>query len=140
MILIPPTHGRGAARLRVPAAEIVDRGEGVFRAEVLNSLNRIFREEFGVDAPESWIQWEAVDSPWSDDTEIRVEAIAPTTANVVRVPGGTRAFVIPVTTESRIPIVNKPHRIVDGDAYLRADHALTFKGWDAETGLMVFDR
>lgn len=52
--------------------------------------------------------------------------------------GQVRTVQIPVTTQSRIPIVLQRYRYED--PFDRPERYLTFKGWDAETGLMVFDR
>ena len=85
-----------------------------------------------------WLSWETVETP--DEVDVRLSAEAPTRAREVLTPGGARTFQIPVSTESRIPIVPNPYIYGTDTPFRRDDHVLTFAGWDAETGLMVFDR
>ena len=138
MILIPPTHGRAGVR-SINSREYLDRvGADAVRRGMAADLNRLFQDELGVDAPEAWLSWETVETP--DEVDVRLSATAPTRATEVLTPGGVRTFTIAVTTESRIPIVLNPYAYGIDTPFRRDDHVLTFAGWDAETGLMVFDR
>lgn len=138
MNLIPPTHGRAGVR-SINSRRYLDQvGEDAVRRRMVSDLNRHFRDELGVDAPEAWLSWETVETP--DEVDVRLSATAPTRAREVLAPGGARTFQIPVSTESRIPIVLNPYTYGTDNPFRRDDHVLTFKGWDAETGLMVFDR
>ena len=136
MTLIPPTHGRAGVRSIISREYLAAVGEDAVRRAMVADLNRLFQDEFGVDAPEAWLSWETVEAP--DEVDVRLSATAPTRAQEVLTPGGVRTFTIAVTTGSQIPIVPRPYHF--DNPYRHPDHYLTFKGWDAETGLMVFDR
>lgn len=138
MNLIPPTHGRAGVRSITSRAYLDAVGEDAVRRGMAAELNRHFRDEFGVDAPEAWLSWEVVDTPV--EVDIRLSAKAPTRAREALALGEVRTFQIPVSTESRIPIVQNPYVYGIDNPFRRDDHVLTFAGWDAETGLMVFDR
>ena len=136
MNLIPPTHGRAGVR-SINSRRYLDQvGEDAVRRGMVANLNHLFQDELGVDAPEAWLSWETVETP--DEVDVRLSATAPTRATEVLTPDGIRTLAIAVTTESQIPIVPSLYRF--DNPYRRPDHHLTFKGWDAETGLMVFDR
>ena len=138
MTLIPPTHGRAGVRSINSRKYLAAVGEDAVRRGMVANLNRHFRDEFGVDAPEAWLSWETVETP--DEVDIRLSAEAPTRAREALALGEVRAFQIPVSTESRVPIVPNPYAYGIDTPFRRDDHVLTFAGWDAETGLMVFDR
>ena len=140
MILIPPTHGRAGVR-SISSREYLDRvGADAVRRGMAADLNRLFQDELGVDAPEAWISWEVIETP--DAVDVRLSAEAPTRARTYldALRGSVRTVPIAVTHESRIPIVANPYPYGTDNPYRRDDHVLTFAGWDAETGLMVFDR
>lgn len=142
MNLIPPTHGRAGVR-SINSREYLDRvGEDAVRREMVSDLNRHFQAEIGVDAPRAWLSWEVVETPGTDEVDVRLSAEAPTRARTYldALRGSVRTVPIAVTHESRIPIVANPYPYGTDNPYRRDDHVLTFAGWDAETGLMVFDR
>ena len=140
MILIPPTHGRASVRTVSAREYLVAVGEDAVRREMLDDLNRLFQDEFGAPAPRAWISWEVIETP--DAVDVRLSAEAPTRARTYldALRGSVRTVPIAVTHESRIPIVANPYPYGTDNPYRRDDHVLTFAGWDAETGLMVFDR
>ena len=138
MTLIPPTHGRAGVRSINSREYLAAVGEDAVRRAMVADLNRLFQDELGVDVPEAWLSWEAVEAPGEVDVRLRAEA--PTRAREVLTLGEVRTFQIPVSTESRIPIVPNPYVYGIDNPFRRDDHVLTFAGWDAETGLMVFDR
>ena len=142
MILIPPTHGRAGVR-RVVARELLgDKVEKRLREQMLDEMNRLYQEETGADAPEAWLSWERIPRNPTYEMEFRLRAEAPTRSqtyfdalrNVVQTVPTT------LTSKSRIPIVPTTYRYKATEASPRDVHFLTFKGWDAKTGLMVFDR
>lgn len=140
MKLIPPSHGRAGVRALQPRRYIERVGEERVKETMRRDLDRVFQEEFGVDAPEDWLTWEILDTPAPDEVDIRLSAVGPTRSNVfydVR-RNQARTVAVPVTTESSIPIVPSPYHF--DNPYVDPRHHLTFKGWDAETGLMAFDR
>lgn len=142
MILIPPTHGRAGVRRVVARELLVDNAEKRLRERMLDEMNRLYREEFGADAPEAWLSWESLPRDSTYEMEFRLSAEAPTRARTYldALRGSVRTVPIAVTHESRIPIVANPYPYGTDNPYRRDDHVLTFAGWDAETGLMVFDR
>lgn len=142
MILIPPTHGRAGARQTVARELLVDNAEKRLRERMIDEMNRLYREEFGADVPEAWLSWELIPRDPAYEMEFRLRAEAPTRSNTFLDArrGIARTVPIAVTTSSQIPIVTNPYRYADDNPYRRSDHVLTFQGWDAETGLMVFDR
>src|SRR5699024_11710965 len=126
---------------RVVARELlVDNAEKRLRERMLDEMNRLYREEFGAPTPRAWISWEVIETP--DEVDVRLSAEAPTRARTYldALRGSVRTVPIAVTHESRIPIVANPYPYGTDNPYRRDDHVLTFAGWDAETGLMVFDR
>ena len=139
MILIPPTHGRAGVRTINAREYLAQLGEEGIRQQMLYSMNRLYQDEFGADVPESWLSWELIESP--TEVDIRLEASAPRRAQTFLDArrGTARTVAVSVTTESRVPIVHPSYRY-DENPFRRDDHVLTFAGWDAETGLMVFDR
>lgn len=142
MDLIPPTHGRAGVRTVSAREYLVAVGADAVRQTMLDDLNRLFQDEFGVDAPRAWISWEVIDTPGTGEVDIRLSADAPLQASTVWLAplGEARTVPVPVTDKSRIPIVQSPYAYGIDNPFRRDDHVLTFKGWDAETGLMVFDR
>lgn len=142
MILIPPTHGRAGVRTINAREYVLQLGEEGIRQQMLYSMNRLFQDEFGADVPEAWLSWEVVDTPGTGEVDIRLAAEAPLRANTVWLAplGEARTITVPVTDQSRIPIVQSPYRYADDNPFRKSNHVLTFAGWDAETGLMVFDR
>lgn len=137
MKLIPPTHGLAVVRRTVPHEGITPALEETARRVMLESMNRLFQKKFGTNAPEAWLSWDVVGGG-----EIRLSAEAPSTArryfDALR--NSVRRVPVPVSLESRIPIVASSYRYDDANPFRRDDHVLTFQGWDGETGLMVFDR
>ena len=140
MNLIPPTHGRALVQRAVARELLVDNAEKRLRERMLDEMNRLYREEFGAPAPRAWISWEVIETP--DEVDVRLSAEAPTRARTYldALRGSVRTVPIAVTHESRIPIVANPYPYGTDNPFRRDDHVLTFAGWDAETGLMVFDR
>ena len=136
MTLVPPTHGRAGVRSINSRVYLAAVGEERLRQQMLSQMNRVFQDELGVDVPEAWLSWEIVESP--NEVDVRLSATAPTRAQEVLTPSGVRTFTIALTTGSQIPIVPRAYHF--DNPYRHPDHYLTFKGWDAETGLMVFDR
>lgn len=138
MNLIPPTHGRAGVKKISARTYLEQIGEERVKETMRKDLNRVFQEELGVDAPEGWLYFEVLDH--AGDVEIRLSAEAPTQARTVRLAttGEVRTFEVPVSTQSSIRIVTSPYNF--DNPYIDPKHHLTFKGWDAETGLMVFDR
>lgn len=140
MILIPPTHGRAAFRVAVPRSDLEEVDRETLRETLVEKIHRTFQEHFGSDAPEGWVKIEETYPPGDDEVVLQVEATAPTRSRVALVRGQRREFEVPVSTRSQIPIVANPYVYGIDNPYRRRDHLLVFQGWDAETGLMVFDR
>lgn len=142
MNLIPPSNGRAEVR-RIDAQEAIAAvGEEAVREQLLGEMDSLFRREVGATVPREWLTWTVSHSPNGLQTEVLLVAEAPTRANTFLDArrGIARTVPIAVTTASQIPIVTNPYRYADDNPYRRSDHVLTFQGWDAETGLMVFDR
>lgn len=142
MKLIPPSHGRAGVRTISAREYLIAVGEDAVRQKMFDDLNRLFRDEFGADVPRAWLSWEVIDTPGTGEVDIRLSADAPLQANTVWLAplGEARTVQVAVTDKSRIPIVQNPYAYGVDNPFRRDDHVLTFKGWDAETGLMVFDR
>lgn len=143
MKLIPPDRGRFRVKVRLEAAEAAAEEDDRIETHLIRKIDRFSRDELGVHTvPRDWLAFERFDLPEDGTVEFRLEATAPTRSRTVLLPslGQERTFQIPVSTKSPIPIVPSPYRYADTNPYRRADHVLTFKGWDGETGLMVFDR
>lgn len=142
MILIPPTHGRAGVRQTVARGLLGGGAEKRLRERMLDEMNRLYQEEFGADVPEAWLSWESTPHDPTYEMEFRLLAEAPTRATtfIDARRGTARTVQISVTTRSKIPIDPTSYRYEDSNPFRRDDHVLTFQGWDAETGLMVFDR
>lgn len=140
MRLIPPSHGEAYVRT-LNSPEYLQRvGEGQIRETMVQDLDRVFQTELGVPAPRPWLQWETLDRPEHELRELWLRALAPTSSRTVwLVPRNeARVLQVPATTQSRVPLVQKPYRYED--PFDRPDRYLTFKGWHPESGLMAFDR
>ena len=103
---------------------------------------RMFRDEHGIDPHPSWVQREPVGSDIPQTLTIRVLIDPPTSASEAIVAGERIALPAPVNTSTRAPIVTSPY--VDDRADLSApvspvQNSAVHVGWDADTGLMVFD-
>ena len=142
MNLIPPTHGRALVQRTVARERFLDGAEERFREQMLGEMDSLFRREVGATAPREWLSWEKEPRDPTYEMELRLRAEAPTRSRtfIDAHRGITRTNPIALTTESRIPIVPTTYRYEDTNPFRRPDHVLTFAGWDAETGLMVFDR
>ena len=142
MNLVPPTHGRALVQRTVARELLVDNAEKRLREQMLDEMDSLFRREIGATAPREWLSWERVPRDPTYEMEFRLRAEAPTRARSYfdALRGAVRTVPIAVTTSSSIPIVSNPYVYGIDNPYRRADHVLTFAGWDAETGLMVFDR
>lgn len=140
MKLIPPSHGRAGVRTINAREYLAQMGEEAIRQQMRYSMNRLFQDEFGTDVPEAWLSWELIEAP--TEVDIRLEANAPLRSQtfIDGRRGIARTVPIALTTESRVPIVTSPYHYADDNPFRRDDQVLTFQGWDAETGLMVFDR
>lgn len=145
MNLIPPTHGSAGASVRMSTEqEARERSLAVLEA-LEGEIHRMFRAELSATPHRDWTQpVEVVRSPGSEEVSIRLEVHAPTQDTTVQVAetGEVRTLSVPVSTESRIPIVANRYLGpgTDIDHFHRPDRYLTFKGWNADTGLMVFGR
>src|SRR5690625_2511240 len=84
LILIPPTHGRAGVRRVVARELLVDNAEKRLRERMLDEMNRLYREEFGADAPEAWLSWESLPRDSTYEMEFRLSAEAPTRARTDR--------------------------------------------------------
>ena len=143
MHLIPTgTRVRAAAQ----AAVALKAPEGSHQAAqdmAARRAARMFRDEHGIDPHPSWVQREPVGSDIPETLTIRVLIDPPTSASEAIVAGERIAFPAPVNTSTRVPIVT--HSPYAGDsADLDApvsplQNAAVHIGWDADTGLMVFD-
>lgn len=147
MILIPPTHGRAGASLIYPHEELEARQTtlGTVEDRLAAELDRIYRAEFGVSPHPSWIQpVEHVEDKARQKAIFRQEVYAPERARQILLEDTGQQVVlqVAVSTRSRVPIVSNPYRAMnaDTDPFDRPERYRTFKGWDAETGLMVFGR
>lgn len=143
MKLIPPDRGRFGVKVRLEAGEAAAEEDDRIEAHLIRKIDRFSRDQLGVHTvPRDWLAFERVDLPEEGAVEFRMGATAPTRAHTAFLPslGQERTFPVAVSTLSSIPIVPSPYRYADTNPYRRADHLLTFKGWDGETGLMVFDR
>ena len=142
MNLIPPSNGRAEVR-RIDAQEAIAAvGEEAVREQLLDEMDSLFRREVGATAPREWLSWFVTPSADGLRTEVLLTAEAPTRARTYfdAPRGAVRTVPIALTTRSSIPIVANPYVYGIDNPYRRTDHVLTFAGWDAETGLMVFDR
>ena len=140
--LLPPSNGRAEVR-RIDAQEAIAAvGEEAVREQLLDEMDSLFRREVGATAPRAWLTWTVSHSPNGLQTEVLLVAEAPTRANTFLDARRQEVRTVPiaVTTESKIPIVPNSYRYADDNPFRRDDHVLTFQGWDAATGLMVFDR
>ena len=140
--LLPPSNGRAEVRW-VDAQEAIDAvGEEAVREQLLDEMDSLFRREVGATAPREWLTWSVSHSANGLRTEVLLTADAPLRSNRYFDARRQEVRTVPiaVTTESKIPIVPNSYRYADDNPFRRDDHVLTFKGWDAETGLMVFDR
>ena len=142
MILIPPTHGRAGVQQTVARELLVDNAEKRLRKKMLDEMNRLYQEEFGADVPEAWLSWESIPRDATYEMKFRLRAEAPARGRTYfdALRGVVRTVPIALTTSSSVPIVANPYVYGIDAPYRRGDHVLTFAGWDAETGLMVFDR
>ena len=142
MNLVPSTQGRAEVRW-IAAQEAIDAvGEEAVREQLLDEMDSLFRREVGATAPRAWLTWSVSHSANGLRTEVLLTADAPLWSNRYFDARRQEVRTVPiaVTTESKIPIVTNPYRYADDNPFRRDDHVLTFKGWDAATGLMVFDR
>ena len=142
MNLVHPTQGRAEVR-RIDAQEAIDAvGEEAVREQLLDEMDSLFRREVGATAPREWLTWSVSHSANALRTEVLLTADAPLRSNRYFDARRQEVRTVPiaVTTESKIPIVPNSYRYADDNPFRRDDHVLTFKGWDAATGLMVFDR
>ena len=142
MNLVPSTHGRAEVRWIAAQEAIAAVGEEAVREQLLDEMDSLFRREVGAMAPREWLTWTVSHSANGLRTEVLLVAEAPTRSQTYfdAHRQETRTVPIALTTASRIPIVPTTYRYEDTNPFRRIDHVLTFKGWDAETGLMVFDR
>lgn len=142
MNLVPPTHGRALVQRTVAREILVDNAEKRLREQMLDEMDSLFRREVGATAPREWLSWERLPRDSTYEMEIRLLAEAPTRSQTYfdAHRQETRTVPIALTAASRIPIVPTTYRYEDTNPFRRIDHVLTFKGWDAATGLMVFDR
>ena len=103
---------------------------------------RMFRDEHGIDPHPSWVQREPVGSDIPQTLTIRALIDPPTSASEAIVAGERVALPAPVSTSTRVPIATSPY--MDDRADLNApvspvQNSAVHVGWDADTGLMVFD-
>ena len=142
MNLVPPTHGRALVQRTVAREILVDNAEKRLREQMLDEMDSLFRREVGATAPRAWLTWSVSHSANGLRTEVLLTADAPLRSNRYFDARRQEVRTVPiaVTTESKIPIVPNSYRYADDNPFRRDDHVLTFKGWDAATGLMVFDR
>lgn len=143
MHLIPAgKRVRAAAQIAVP----LEAPEGSHQAAQDMAAKRAvreFRTEHGINPHPSWIKREPVGSDIPETLMIRVLIDPPTSASEAIVAGEMVAFPGPVNTGTRIPLVTHSAYVGDGADLAApvppirntADHV----GWDADTGLMVFD-
>ena len=142
MHLIPTgTRVRAAAQVAV-AIEALDGAHQAAQDMAARRAARMFRDEHGIDPHPSWLQREPVGSDIPETLTIRVLIDPPTSASEAIVAGKRVALPTPVSTSTRVPIVTSPY--VDDRADLNApvspaQNSAVHVGWDADTGLMVFD-
>ena len=142
MNLIPTgTRVRAMAQIAV-AAEAPEGAHQAAQDMAASRAVRMFRDEHGVDPHPSWVQREPVVSDIPGTLMIRVLIDPPTSASEAIVVGKRVALPMPVSTSTRIPIATSPY--MDDRADLSAPvspvrNSAVHVGWDADTGLMVFD-
>ena len=104
---------------------------------------RMFRDEHGIDPHPSWVQREPVGSDIPETLTIRVLIDPPTSASEAIVAGKRVALPMPVSTSTRVPIVtHSPYAGESADLNAPVSpvqNSAVHVGWDADTGLMVFD-
>lgn len=142
MNLIPPTHGRAEVRRTFEKEAVAAIGGEAVCQQLLRDMDSIFHREVGATAPREWLRWLISHSPAGAQVDVSLKAEAPTRGRTYldAFRGVVRAAPLALTTESQIPIVPSSYRYENPAPFRRADHVLTFAGWDADTGLMVFDR
>ena len=142
MHLIPTgSRVRAAAQVAV-AIEALDGAHQAAQDMAASRAVRVFRDEHGIDPHPSWVQREPVGSDIPETLTIRVLIDPPTSASEAIVAGKRVALPMPVSTSARVPIVASP--FMDDSADLDApvspvQNSAVHIGWDADTGLMVFD-
>ena len=138
-----PTGSRVKAVAQVAAA--IEAPEGSHQAAqdmTARRAARMFRDEHGIDPHPSWVQREPVGSDIPQTLTIRALIDPPTSASEAIVAGERVALPAPVSTSTRVPIATSPY--MDDRADLNApvspvQNSAVHVGWDADTGLMVFD-
>ena len=138
-----PTGSRVKAAAQVAVAiEALDGAHQAAQDMAASRAVRVFRDEHGIDPHPSWVQREPVGSDIPETLTIRVLIDPPTSASEAIVAGKRVAFPMPVSTGTRVPIATSPY--MDDRADLNApvspvQNSAVHVGWDADTGLMVFD-
>lgn len=144
MNLITPTTNLPALRAEASPEFLASLGEEEVFERLADDLRDAFEEAFGSPLPPSWVsirRLEAHDGP-ADVVSLVGRVTPPQKAtryfNALRYRVETSLMTL--TEKSRISITTNPYRYSAEMIHFHPEHFLSFKGWDADTGLMVFGR
>lgn len=137
MILIGPEHSNAAVHCAVDPDSPV---EGIWE-RLREKMDQVYLDKFGAPVPEEWLAYDKIRRAF-DGPEIKflLRAVAPRRARQVYLPDLNEVRDLPMyaSAASKIPITSWSYEF--DRLYIQKSEHYVFRGWDLETGLMVFDR